>query len=343
MSDIKILSKYKNKGLSGLANLGNTCFINSCIQIISHTYELNEYLDSSKYSRVQDKKSLLSEWNSLRKILWADNCTISPSRFIRSIQIEAKRNDLELFTGFAQNDLPEFLLFLINNFHDSISRKVKMNIAGNVENETDQLALKCFEMIKNMYSKEYSEVWNLFYGIHVSQIKNTNGTPLSETPEPFFMINLPIPPNNKNPSLIDCFEHYTTGETLSGENAWYNENTKKKQEVTKGICFWSLPNILTIDLKRFNNSNRKNQVLVSFPLDELDLSMYVIGYNNDGYVYELYGVCNHSGGVQGGHYTCYVKNANGKWYLYNDTMVTVVKNPAEIISNKAYCFFYRKK
>ena len=83
--------------------------------------------------------------------------------------------------------------------------------------------------------------------------------------------------------------------------------------------------------------------MVNFPLCGLDLSKYVIGYNKTSYIYDLYGVCNHSGSVDGGHYTAFVKNANGKWYLFNDTSVSEVGNTNNIISPKAYCFFYRKR
>jgi ubiquitin C-terminal hydrolase len=69
----------------------------------------------------------------------------------------------------------------------------------------------------------------------------------------------------------------------------------------------------------------------------------VIGYKKSSYVYELYGVCNHSGGALGGHYTSYVKNANEKWFHYNDTQVSEVGLPDSIVSPKAYCLFYRKK
>ena len=61
------------------------------------------------------------------------------------------------------------------------------------------------------------------------------------------------------------------------------------------------------------------------------------------YIYDLYGVCNHSGSVHGGHYTSFVKNANGHWYHYNDTSVSKVGLEGQIISPKAYCFFYRKR
>jgi ubiquitin C-terminal hydrolase len=153
---------------------------------------------------------------------------------------------------------------------------------------------------------------------------------------------LPIPENNKNPSLYDCFDLYVKEEILDGDNAWYNENTKTYENVTRQILFWSFPNILVIDLKRFFSNNNKNQKLVTIPIDDLDLSKYVIGYKKENYVYDLYGICNHSGSVHGGHYTAYIKNANNKWYSFNDTNVSEI-NSNMLISTKAYCLFYRKK
>jgi ubiquitin carboxyl-terminal hydrolase 8 len=339
---------YADKGLSGLANLGNTCFINSCIQIISHTYELNDFLENEKNyaKKIKNKcdSALLIEWNNLRKLLWENNCVVAPNKFIKTIQKVAEIKDIEIFTGYSQNDVSEFLLFMIDCFHNSLSREIKINISGDSENETDELAIRCFNMVKNMYTKEYSEIWNMFYAIHVSEITSIEtGKKINQTPEPYFIIDLPIPENNKSPTLIDCFNLYVDGEELKGDCGWYNEETKETIDIKKRILFWSFPNILVIDFKRFNFRNQKNQILISFPLDDLDLSSYVIGYNKKSYIYELYGVCNHSGSVHGGHYTCYVKNANGKWYHFNDTNVSEIKTVESIISPKAYVLFYRKK
>ena len=57
-------------------------------------------------------------------------------------------------------------------------------------------------------------------------------------------------------------------------------------------------------------------------------------------MYDLYAVCNHSGVTQGGHYTANVKNANEKWYNYNDTYVTAIKKE-NAVTAKAYCLFFR--
>lgn len=341
------IEQYKNKGLSGLTNLGNTCFINSCMQVLSHTYELNNLLNNEDYKKRLNKKYdsvLLLEWDDLRKLMWSENCIISPIKFLKTIQKLASIKNQDMFTGFNQNDLPEFLIFVIDCFHNSLARSVEMDIIGTEKNDQDKMAMKCFQTIKQMYANDYSEIWNMFYGIHISQLTSISTNEIiSICPEPFFILNLSIPPDNKTPTLLDCFDLYVQKEIFEGENAIFNEKINSKEAVSKNLTFWSFPTILVIDLKRFNNQNRKNQNLVTFPLENLDLSTYVSGYNKNKYVYDLYAVCNHSGNVLGGHYTSFVKNANGKWYHYNDTSVSEIGMNSQIITPKAYCFFYRKR
>lgn len=339
-------SQYQGKGLTGLANIGNTCYLNSCMQVLSHTYDLNDFLNKETYkkkiNRIPDS-ILLLEWDKLRELMWSENCTIAPHGFVQAIRKISTIKNKELFSGFSQNDVSEFLLFIIESFHNSLSREVEMDINGTVKNETDVLAVKCYEMMKNMYSKSYSEMLEMFFGISVSHIRSLSTQELlSCNPEPFCILSLSIPTNKSSISILDCLDKYCTPERLENENAYLNEKTGLKEDVDKGIIFWNLPNVLIIDIKRYDLYGKKLQNLIDVPLENLDLSKYVIGYNKSSYVYDLYGVCNHSGGTLGGHYTCSIKNANGKWYEINDTAINEI-DINKVISNKSYCFFFRKK
>ena len=227
------LNKYKDKGLSGLANLGNTCYLNSCMQILSHCYPLNEIIDNIDTNSINkiDDSILLIEWNNLRNLMWSKNCVISPNRYVNTVRRISKSKNIELFSGFAQNDLPEFLVFIIDAFHNSLKRKVVMNITGTSQNKTDELAKECFNMIKNMYSTTYSELLNLFYGIHVSLLYSEDNTKtLSIKPEPFSLIDLPIPENIHSCNIYNCLDLYVLPEALTDDNAWFNEKTNKKRK-----------------------------------------------------------------------------------------------------------------
>jgi ubiquitin C-terminal hydrolase len=375
-------SQYSGRGITSLKNLGNTCFMNAAIQCLTHTYELSSFLEEKTPEEMveiadrTDEGVILKEWEELRRLMFSDNCAVSPMGFLKNVHSLAEIKDRQIFTGFAQNDLTEFILFLCDCFHEALKRSVTITIRGTPSTAKDQMAMKCFRMIEANYKSDYSEIFNMFYGIQVSSIKPhspersvadlVRGASLSDKPESFFMLDLPIPalqaasrdpsrgagqvpgtplptpPSSGHVSIYDCFDEYCKAEVMDGENRWLNEETGEKQVVVKALRFFTLPDVLVVCLKRFTNSVRKNNTPVAIDVARpLDLSKYVCGYEPEAYQYEVFGVCDHMGNVMGGHYTATVKNADGSWWHFDDLRKKKVE-AKDVISKWAYCLFMRK-
>ena len=61
--------------------------------------------------------------------------------------------------------------------------------------------------------------------------------------------------------------------------------------------------------------------------------------------YELYAVCNHMGGLQGGHYTAHCRSRIGggtvdEWHTFDDARVAPT-NPVRVGGTSAYVLFFR--
>ena len=327
-------------GKTGLMNLGNTCFMNSCLQCLSHSPEL--YAICMQSTAILDKDTVecqvSREWLKLRELMWKEDCTISPGGFLASIQQAARKKGDSLFTGFAQNDVGEFLRFVIVScMHQALSTKVKMTIKGGGESTIDRTAFTCYKALADLHSTEYSPIVKTFYGMATSTVTFDSSSKL--TAEPYFVLSLPVP--NRQCTLYDCFDEHMADCNLDGENQYETDDGRMVDAVKKD-GFWDFPDVLIIELKRFDNGLMKNNHKVECPLETLNLAKYVQCYDAHNYMYELFGVCNHSGRVCGGHYTAYAKSHDSAWSHFNDRSVTRA-SPSEVISSRAYCLFYRKK
>lgn len=341
------LNEYKNKGLTGLTNVGNTCYLNSCVQILSNTYELQDIINiklKNNKVNISPDGNMLNEWKNLMTLMWNKNCVITPSKFIQTIHRYSKLNGNTQFIPGRQNDAYEFLLYLFDILHKAIRRKIKIKISGTVKNDVDCLAVKCYKMLQTECSNDYSEINDLIQCVSIMSIyRNNEELSCKFEINSILHLNIPNIPNTKNIALTQCFDYYLKDEELKNDSSYFYEKENRKVDAVKKMSFWSFPKILIICLKRFDYSCNMNKINlnVNFPFD-LDLSSYIKGYNSNLYKYELYGVINHIGNGHGGHYTSYIKNPNDFWYECNDQQVNKIRR-SSVVSSNAYCLFYRKK
>ena len=87
----------------------------------------------------------------------------------------------------------------------------------------------------------------------------------------------------------------------------------------------------------------KLQTHVDFPIEGLDMSEFILENDGQKYVYDLFGISNHYGGMGGGHYTAFAKNwKENQWYHFDDSSCSKT-SASRIVTDAAYNLFYRRR
>uniref|UniRef100_A0A915LVX9 ubiquitinyl hydrolase 1 n=1 Tax=Meloidogyne javanica TaxID=6303 RepID=A0A915LVX9_MELJA len=148
--------------------------------------------------------------------------------------------------------------------------------------------------------------------------------------------------NSRAIPLITLLDNFVKSEPIQ----FWNCPKCNKLSGTMQINFEHLPDILVFYLKRFDTSGektKKNANIVYTP-EELDMSSY---FNNENKYYLSCVIYHHGTNFTSelkGHYTAAARNfIDGKWRLFNDTIVSIKSQNQICSSDDSYMLIYQRK
>eukprot|EP00927_Polykrikos_kofoidii_P039322 TRINITY_DN33726_c0_g1_i1.p1 TRINITY_DN33726_c0_g1~~TRINITY_DN33726_c0_g1_i1.p1 ORF type:complete len:580 (-),score=85.32 TRINITY_DN33726_c0_g1_i1:199-1788(-) len=309
-------------GLVGLENLGNTCYLNSLLQSLAGCTDLIDLFARNSYAGLE---GLVPEFVAILAMLWNNERrgTVAPTRLRAVIARSAGQ-----FASDEQHDVQELAAYLLDSIHEDL-RKV------------------------NSSREDQSTISHLFRGHLRSEISCLRCQYSSMKFDPFMCLSLPIVHSSGAPifTLGDCFNEFVTEERLEGSEQWFCKRCQSSVDARKQLALWKIPPVLLVHLKRFRfdaglagPSVRKLGHRVEFNLEYFDLqSVGALPQTSSEAVFDLFALVDHSGSCGFGHYTATVwHRALRRWHRIDDTEITEIA-PSEVITEKAYLLFFRRR
>ncbi|KAL9988519.1 hypothetical protein ACROYT_G002974 [Oculina patagonica] len=123
MEDALELEKgLKPRGLCGLSNIGNTCYMNAALQSLSNCPPLTQYfLECSSFAKETKNSSVSRNYSLLINELWSRKRPkyVVPSQLLRSVRLINSQ-----FRGYGQQDAQEFLRCIMDQLHEELKQPV---------------------------------------------------------------------------------------------------------------------------------------------------------------------------------------------------------------------------
>ena len=213
IKDIKNKSKEKDEELYrvGLFNIGNTCYMNSVLQIFLNIdlikdifvrpeeeyQEIFSFIlntENSEINRVVQRKGyLILEFINLLREKWVERKkNLIPRRFK---EICGEYNDMFRFS--EQQDAHDFYTFLVNKFHEETNIKSDDNSSSKQKEISDTIDTTEIDLGNEIWANEIRKNASYFYALFMGQLKST--LICSECQyqkirfEPFSSLEIPIP------------------------------------------------------------------------------------------------------------------------------------------------------
>lgn len=186
-------------GATGLHNLGNTCFMNSALQVMFNTKPLTEYFRQNIHlfelntnNKMGTKGHLAIRYaDLLKEILSAQTRSIAPLKFRFCVSKFAPQ-----FSGGGQHDSQELLDWLLDTLHEDLNRVTEKPYIELKDSNGRSDQIVALESWEATLQRNRSVIVDLFYGQMKSKVAcETCGTE-SVRFDPFSLLSLPLPVEN---------------------------------------------------------------------------------------------------------------------------------------------------
>lgn len=304
--------------MKGLANLGNTCYLNAALQCLLYVPGLTNYVLQGWAEKDVSRKrinacALAAAYIQLVKDRWMPDGPAGPMDTTALLAALSKLH--RPFATRCPHDAHEAAALVLKHLHDALGRTPRIRPSpaeGAVQREAWEA---------NIAADGYSIVTELFCGQTECLVADQGGAYASTTHEHFVGLTLDLAAcGSVDQALAKAF----APSTIQG----YTLDSGAVVDVTQTKRLVYCPLVLVLHLKRFAEDGSKVDRFVDY-----STTLAVPGHGT----WDLFAACLHSDG----HYRAACET-RGQWYLLDDPSCTPLDMNA-VITKEAYVLFYKKR